>query len=177
MQTFREWLRENEYINYTKELNFLEETNDSLDSFAKIEKIEYETGFKFYYFNIGEKKFRVILEVVEDETGINFEQLLNGRYTTAGLSKNLSAKESMLLFGTVFYIINTYSITNHYSIFTDNIKKFRVYMRILTGKGAKNIRYKEIYGGKVIHIEFETLDNDSWITKKIKRFKYKTNIQ
>ena len=49
-------------------------------------------------------------------------------------------------------------------------------MRILTGKGAKNIRYSEIYGGRVVHIEFEIEDTDNWINKKIKKFKYKTNL-
>ena len=50
-------------------------------------------------------------------------------------------------------------------------------MRILMGKGAKNIRYNFIYNGKVVHIEFETSDTDSWITKKIKDFKNKTNFK
>ncbi len=177
MNTFREWLREGDYKKFMTDLSLLEiNTNESLDSHAEILKSELETGFKYYYFNIGEKKFKVILEVVDDETGINFEQFINGRYTTAGITNNLSAKEAMLLFGTILYIIKKYSITNYYSIFTDNIKKFRAYMRILTGKGAKNIRYHEIYGGKVVHIEFEIEDNDSWLTKKIKKFKYKTNL-
>lgn len=178
--TFREWLRdsENNYKTFLSSLTELENLqNESLDSHSEIEKIESENGFKFYYFNIEDKKFRVILEVVDNETGINFEQFLNGKYTASGISKNLSAKEVMLLFGTLFYIIKKYSITLHYSVFTDDRKKFRVYMRILMGKGAKNIRYNFIYNGKVVHIEFETSDTESWITKKIKDFKYKTNFK
>ena len=177
-EEFKAYLNENKnYNKFLIELKSLENSVDeSLDSHAVITKTELDTGFKFYYFDIGENKFRVILEVVDNETGINFEQFINGRYTTAGLTNNLTAKETMLLFGTIFYIIKKYSITAHYSIFTDNIKKFRAYMRILTGKGAKNIRYHEIYSGKVVHIEFEIEDNDSWMTKKIKKFKYKTNL-
>ena len=182
MKLFREWLREKEareeYEHFLSELSELENSqNESLDSHAEIEKIQTENGFKFYYFSIEDNKFRVILEVVDDETGINFEQFLNGKYTASGLSNNLSAKEVMLLFGTVFYIINKYSITEHYSVFTDDRKKFRAYMRILMGKGAKNIRYNFIYNGKVVHIEFETSDTDSWLTKKIKNFKYKTDLK
>ena len=108
MKTFKEWLRdsENNYKTFLSSLTELENLqNESLDSHSEIEKIESENGFKFYYFNIEDKKFRVILEVVDNETGINFEQFLNGRYTASGISKNLSAKEVMLLFGTVFYII------------------------------------------------------------------------
>ena len=176
-QNFREWLREAEkYKQFLIDLTFEETINESLDSHVEIMKTEIETGFKYYYFNINDKQFKVILEVVDNETGINFEQLLNGRYTTAGISNNLSAKETMLLFGTILYIIKKYAITEHYSIFTDNIKNFRTYMRILTGKGAKNIRYSEIYGGRVVHIEFEIEDTDNWINKKIKKFKYKTNL-
>ena len=179
LQTFREWLKEDSlYDVFLRELTSLEnDVYESLDSYSEIEKIQSENGFKFYYFSIEDKKFRVILEVVDDETGINFEQFLNGSYTAAGISKNLSAKEVMLLFGTVFYIINKYSITEHYSGFTDDRKKFRAYNRILMGKGAKNIRYKFIYNGKVVHIEFETSDTDAWLTKKIKKFKYKTNFK
>ena len=178
-QTFREWLKEDSiYAEFLRELTSLEnDIYESLDSHSEIEKIQTENGFKFYYFSIEDKKFRVILEVVDDETGINFEQFLNGSYTAAGISKNLSAKEVMLLFGTVFYIIKKYSITEHYSVFTDDRKKFRAYNRILMGKGAKNIRYNFIYNGKVVHIEFETSDGDSWLIKKIKKFKYKTNFK
>lgn len=162
----------NSYNTYIKEVKELENANESLDSHSKITKTEYEKGFKFYYFDINDKKFRVILEDVDDETGINFEQLINDDYTTSGVSNNLSAKESMMLFGTVLYIIKNYSITKHFSIFTDNIKKFRVYLRILIGKGAKNLRYKPVYNGKAIQIEFE-LEEMSWLDKKIKKFRYK----
>lgn len=132
----REKENESLYKTFLDDLKILE-MNESLDSHAEIEKIDTQTGFKFYYFSIGENQFRVILEVVDDETGINFEQYLNGKYTATEISNNLDAKEAMLLFGTIFYIIQKYYITKFYSIFTDNIKKFRVYMRILTGKGAK----------------------------------------
>ena len=108
MQTFREWLidSENNYKNFLSELTNLENTqNESLDSHSVIEKNESENGFKFYYFSIEDKKFRVILEVVDNETGINFEQFLNGKYTASGISKNLSAKEVILLLLTLLLIL------------------------------------------------------------------------
>ena len=180
IMTFGEWLidvnpfnkKQKIYETFVKEMRILE-VSESFDSHTEITKIESNSGFKFYYFEINEKKFRVILEVVDDETGINFEQFLDGKYTTEGVSKNLTASEVMSLFGTVLYIVRKYSITEHFSIFTDNLKKFRVYNRILTGKGAKNIRYHEIMGGKVVHITFEIKDEIGWLGRAIKKFRYK----
>lgn len=180
MGIFREYLNSLISIIPEKQPNINDlyniELEESLDTHSEISKIESKDGFKFYYFEINDKRFRVILEKVDDETGINFEQYLKGVYTTAGLSNNLDTKETLLLFGTLFYIIKTYAIAKHYSVFTDNPKKFRVYLKILTAKGAKNVRYKFIYNDRIVHIEFETEDTYNFMDKTIKKFKYKTNL-
>lgn len=144
---------EKEYQSFSKELS---EIFESLDTVAEITKVEHSDGFDFYYFDINDKKFRVILEKVQDETGINFEQEINGKFVISGIAKNLSAKEALSLFSTVMYVVKKYSETDFFSVFTDDVKKFRLYNRILLSRGAENVSYNSFKsnGKTIVQIQF-----------------------
>lgn len=119
---------------------FLQEQNDileSLNSPVKISKVQKESNLTFLYFNINDKEFRIVLQKIENECGIFFEQKINNSYTYEGMQNNLTASESLSLFSTLKTAKIYLSDKNF--IFTDSKDKLRLYLKIL--KSIKEINF------------------------------------
>jgi len=117
------------------------EIRESLDSFVPFIKEYSEDNYKFYEFIINDKEFRLVIETVDDESAIIFEQKINGVFIYEGIQNNLSKQESLALFSTLKNGVNLVNTYKNY-IYTDSKKKLKLYLKILkTMPEVKSINY------------------------------------
>ena len=69
------------------------EIKESLNSPVNIYKTENDGNYSYYYFNINDKEFRAVIEKVQDESAIIFEQKINSSFSYDGIVNNLSSKD------------------------------------------------------------------------------------
>jgi hypothetical protein len=120
---------------------------ESLDTSYNILKTEGNEELKRYYFNIDDKEYRIFIEtqISGDHTGLHvgFERKISNEWTTKGQTGDLSQKEALTLFGTVYKLIKGirfYSI----SLRTPEAKKGALYFRML------NTLQKKLGKGEVV---------------------------
>lgn len=135
---FKEWLRENH--NITPELRRqLEEVYffESFDTYYEIEQIKTNGDFMFYGFHIRDNQYRIFIETMEeyDMIHIGFEKydVLNYEWKIQGIDNELKNGEIQKLFETIIYVVrdlykNKY---NNILVYTNEDKKFRVYLRLI----------------------------------------------
>ena len=112
---------------------------ESLDSPTEINNIETSREYTYFYFNINNKEFRAVIEQIDDESAIIFEQKINKTYTYNGIQNNLSKQESLSLFSTLKTLIKYLKTKKNY-IYTDSKKKLNLYKKILlTMKDVKSV--------------------------------------
>lgn len=154
--------------------NFLNEINESLNTPVQIYKSENKNNLKFLYFKINDKNFRAVIEKVEDESALIFEQQINDSYTYSGIQNNLSSKEVLSLFSTLKTLLQHVETDKNY-VFTDSYEKARIYLKILNSmKEINSINYTEDHKNKQYVIGFsyskEIVTNPSTV-----KFKWKVN--
>jgi len=118
----------------------IQEFNDireSLNSPVKIKNIEKDDDYTYFYFDINDKEFRAVIEQVNDESAIVFEQKINNVYTYNGIQNNLSKQESLSLFSTLKTLIKYLKTKKNY-IYTDSKKKLSLYKKILISMSVIN---------------------------------------
>lgn len=150
---FKEWLRENH--NITPELRRqLEEVYffESFDTYYEIEQIKTNGDFMFYGFHIRDNQYRIFIETMEeyDMIHIGFEKydVLNYEWKIQGIDNELKNGEIQKLFETIIYVVrdlykNKY---NNILVYTNEDKKFRVYLRLI-----QQISKKLLPNGEVSH--------------------------
>ena len=160
MKTFIEWLKSKQ----TKEINFNEAREsayffESFDSHYDIFEIKKAQDFTFYGFVVNDNPYRIFIEDMPKYNMIHlgFEKydFDKNRWRIQGVDSELKNGEVQKIFGTIIYVVKelyngpTY---NNILIWTDESKKFRVYLRL-----ASQISNKLIPGSSVSH-------NDKTIT-------------
>lgn len=151
-----------------------EQITESLNTPVEFAKIEKDNNLIFLYFNIEDKEFRIVIEKVDDESAIIFEQKINDAYTYEGMQNNLSVKESLSLFSTLKNIKKYLNNKNY--IYTDSKDKLRLYLKILKSiKEVKFINYIENNIPYVIGFSYEEKEQPrtSLATKIFKKWKLK----
>ena len=151
-----------------------EQITESLNTPVAFTKIEKDNNLTFLYFNIEDKEFRIVIEKVDDESAIIFEQKINEAYTYEGMQNNLSVKESLSLFSTLKNIKKYLNNKNY--IYTDSKDKLRLYLKILKSiKEVKFINYIENSVPYVIGFSYDENDQPrtSLAIKIFKKWKLK----
>ena len=110
-----------------EEFALIRESLNTPVEFSNIETVESDT---YYYFNINDKIFRAVIETVDDESAIIFEQKIKGIFTYEGFQNNLNKKESLALFSTLKTLLKYLKTSKNY-IYTDSKKKLSLYKKIL----------------------------------------------
>jgi hypothetical protein len=142
---------------------------ESLNSPVNFYKETIEGDYKFFYFKINDKEFRIVIEEQEDESAIIFEQKIDNDYTYEGFQNNLSKQESLSLFSTLKTITDKIKTPKNY-IYTDSKKKLRLYLKIL--KSMPEIEYINYFEETVPYmIGFTT--NKNVKTNLDSKFKFK----
>ena len=153
--TFREWLKEKE----TKEIDFKEAREaayffESFDSHYDITETKKVQDFTFYGFLVNDNPYRIFIEDMPkyDMIHIGFEKYdyNKNRWRIQGIDGELKNGEVQKIFGTIIYVVcDLYkSHYNNILMWTEETKKFRVYLRL-----ASQISNKLIPGSSVSHNE------------------------
>lgn len=132
------------------------EIKESLNSPVNIYKTENDGNYSYYYFNINDKEFRAVIEKVQDESAIIFEQKINSSFSYDGIVNNLSSKEVLSLFSTLKSFLYYIKTEKNY-IFTNDEKKLNVYLKIIKSiSEIKSINYEKVQGDYVIGFSFDS---------------------
>ena len=188
MQTFREWLRKANILttkttdekvqDMKKSFNIYE----SFDSHYDINKIYRNeavniTFYEFNIININKRKYRIFIELFENNIHIGFEKeddFFMNKWYIEGIDNELQNGEIQKLFGTVIYVIKDLykQKYNNIQIQTNEDKKFRTYLRIIQQISKKLLSDSVIsHNDKFIFIT----NKESKKIDFINLFKYKSN--
>lgn len=113
-------------------MNFTDYLFESLDSIFKISKREKENNVDFYCVEMS-KLYRIFIEEIIDNGThpyIGFERFANGDWHVKGVTKDLTAKEVLGLFGTIKKIISSRMFNSLY-IRTDEKEKIQLYHNMM----------------------------------------------
>ena len=156
MKTFIEWLKSKQI----KEINFNEAREaayffESFDSHYDISETKKVQDFTFYGFVVNDNPYRIFIEDMPkyNMIHIGFEKydFNKNRWRIQGIDSELKNGEVQKIFGTVIYVIKDLykgPSYNNILMWTDETKKFRVYLRL-----ASQISNKLIPGSSVSHNE------------------------
>jgi len=104
---------------------------ESFDTSYNIQKIE-KGNPDFYYTDINGKIYRIFVEKVNHDgihLHIGFERKIQSKWTTEGITNDLSTKEIMGLFGTVIKLVKSMRF-NSITFGSHDVKKSRIYQSI-----------------------------------------------
>lgn len=154
---FREFLNE----------SFITEAFDTSHIISKVEKGNPD----FHYFSIDDKEFRIFVERAENDNKslhIGFEYLIPVKgWTIHGIHNNLSAKEILGVFGTIYNVLQKYKFSDLMFCSSEH-KKFRTYLRLAT-RLATYLNVKEVTHNNECIFLFNVDTNNK------PKFKYKSN--
>ena len=181
-QTFREWLSESNILTTNKKVKDMKESfniYESFDSHYDINKIyrNEAVNITFYEFNINKRKYRIFIELFENNIHIGFEKeddFFMNKWYIEGIDNELQNGEIQKLFGTVIYVIKDLykQKYNNIQIQTNEDKKFRTYLRIIQQISKKLLPDSVIsHNDKFIFIT----NKESKKIDFINLFKYKSN--
>ena len=154
--TFVEWLKSKQI----KEINFNEAREaayffESFDSHYNISEIKKVQDFTFYGFVVNDTPYRIFIEDMPkyNMIHIGFEKydFNKNRWRIQGIDSELKNGEVQKIFGTIIYVVKDLykeSSYNNILMWTEETKKFRVYLRL-----ASQISNKLIPGSSVSHNE------------------------
>lgn len=190
IQTFREWLKENENKPINQDIKSIKQhlcIFESFNSYYDIEKIYFDDKNRYCYnFKVNDLYYRVYINrFLGDKIEIGFEKrdkFFSNRWKVIGFDKELKNGEIQKLFGTVIYVINKLYKENfsYIFIYSEEVKKFNLYLRIV-----KQI-HEKLLPGSIIQYEVNTIlisKNDAesldvqeietnYIKRKLKKIDY-----
>lgn len=146
MIKFRDWLKEKEI----KKINLDEALEaayffESFDTHYDIVEIKKVDVFTFYGFSVNNKPYRIFIEDMPkyDMIHIGFEKYDydKNRWRIEGIDDELKNGEVQKIFGTIIYVVKDLYKGNYNNIliWTDETKKFRVYLRLVSQISKKLI--------------------------------------
>lgn len=133
---FLDFLRYRGYIKYLNDKFIIESFDSSLD-IVKVQKGNPD----FYYVEIDKNQFRIFIEKADRDLCVGFEYFDPKKgFVTSNVYDILDTKEILSLFGTILKILKTYKV-NSVMFCSDESKKFRVYLKLMT-KLDKELNFK-----------------------------------
>ena len=154
--TFREWLKRKEIkeidLNEARQSAYFFESFDSHYDITETKKVQ---DFIFYGFTVNDNPYRIFIEDMPKYSMIHigFEKydFNKNRWRIQGIDDELKNGEVQKIFGTIIYVVKDLykgPSYNNILMWTEETKKFRVYLRL-----ASQISNKLIPGSSVSHNE------------------------
>lgn len=177
-EEFQRLKQKRERTEFIKSLpkSFREYVLESFDSSYEIQSTQQNGSVELFHFKINKESYRIFIEKsayysnINKEVQIGFEWFDGTKYTSEGLIGKLSTKEVMGLFGTVKKIIQNKKFDRIY-IGTNNVDKFRLYLKICTKLSAElKYNFTSYKEGEMGYIE---IHNELKSTSPYKKFKIK----
>lgn len=141
-----------EYLKEAKESAYFFESFDSHYDITEVKKVD---DFIFYGFSVNGNPYRIFIEDMPkyDMIHIGFEKydFNKNRWRIQGIDDELKNGEVQKIFGTIIYVVRDLykgPSYNNILMWTEETKKFRVYLRL-----ASQISNKLIPGSSVSHNE------------------------
>jgi hypothetical protein len=147
---------------------FLEESfNSSIDIFKEYSNDDFE----YFELKIRQYHYRIVLETNDDnDIGLHFEIFHDSRWFTKGMVDDLSTKEVMALFGTLFKVIKDRKFNSLWLCSSEG-NKLRLYKK-LANKLQKYFKVDKVSEESLNSVKCFVLSSNSTILDNIK-FKFK----
>lgn len=176
--TFREWLINDKTKNEQKHKEYKDFLNsqfviESFDTTHEINNVQLGDP-DFHYFKIDYSDFRIFVEKAKDNKkhlhiGFEYRDPYIG-WTTKGIYDELSTKNVLAVFGTVYKVLKGYDFSG-VAFCSNEPKKFRIYIRMMD-RLAKDLNLKNVSHDDVYIWAFN--DEEIVQTTKNHKFKYKS---
>jgi hypothetical protein len=172
---FKDFFKNNSNMNSANSVNSVFVIFESFDTPVKVKyQIEKEKNSTVHrgYFNIDDKKFMILIEILNEERAmlVNFYQNIDNLWVEKR-TENLSKEEVLSVFSTLINEVQRFLKDCNFLILQPNeSKKFTIYNQLVKRFNSKD-EFNTSTDGKSIFLERKDKTLNISIFKKLKNFK------